>query len=172
MRPAITLIGRPPIATTNSSSFDWSPRRALEAPDPATVGAMHKELGIRYYNIREYNAALAELQKAARLMPGDKDIYYFLGGTYSGLGQPLKAFDNYKRCDGGTYANVAQNGAKKMEKAARKEYQQQQEQQYKNVPQTEAAAKNTVPNSALQNLSTPIISPLGGRAAFNNAPDK
>ena len=168
-RPPVTLTGRP--AATVNNYFDWSPRRSLEAPDPRAVAAMHKETGMRYFNIREYGAALRELQQAARLTPGDKDLYYFLGGAYRGLGQPLKAFDNYKRCDNGTYASVAQSGAKQTEKAARKEYQQAQELRDKNAPQVEAA-KEASRHNALQNLSAPIIAPFGGRAAFNPSPQQ
>ena len=171
-RPPVTVLGQTPLGVPATNNyFDWSPRRSLEAPDPGTVAAMHKNTGIRYYNIREYGAALRELQQATHLTPNDKEIYYFLGGTYRGLGQPLKAFDSYKRCDSGTYAEVAQSGAKQTEKAARKAYQQAQEQQYKSAPSTEAV-KEAPRNNALQNLSAPIIAPFGGRAAFNPTPQQ
>ncbi|NOT60379.1 MAG: tetratricopeptide repeat protein [Acidobacteria bacterium] len=161
-RPVVPLTWRPPIATNSAS--DWAPRRTLEAPDPRTVATMHKETGLRYSNIREYNAALREFQEAARLTPNDKDLYYFLGSAYRGLGQSLKAFDHYKRCDSGPYAATAQSGATQIEKAARKEYDKLQ--QARLAPSTEAN-KNNSRNQGLENLSAPIVAPFGGRAAFN-----
>jgi tetratricopeptide (TPR) repeat protein len=170
-RLPITLIGtNPALRAPAANPFDWSSRRAIEAPDPHIVAAMHKKLGIRYNNIREFGPALEELQKAVRLTPDDKDLYYFIGSAYRGLNQPLKAFDNYKRCDGGDYAAVAQSGAKQLEKSARKEYQQQQAQKEKNAPQTEAQKENQR-NNSLQDLHTPIIAPLSGRNAFKNTPE-
>ncbi len=161
-RPTVPLTWRPPVATNGSP--DWSPRRTFEAPDPLSVATMHKNTGIRYYNIREYGAALQELKEAARLTPSDKDLYYFLGGTYRGLGQPLKAFDHYKRCDTGDYAAVARSGAQQIEKPARKEYDKLQ--QARLTPSTESN-KDKPRNDGLQNLSAPIIAPFGGRATFN-----
>ena len=166
-RPAVPLTWRPPV-TTASNSLDWSPRRTFEAPDPLTVATMHKNTGIRYYNIREYGAALQELQQAARLTPNDKDLYYFLGGTYRGLGQSLKAFDHYKRCDTGDYAAVARSGAQQIEKSARKEYDKLQQARLTPVTESNPGVNKDKPrNDGLQNLSAPIIAPFGGRAAFN-----
>ena len=165
-RPGVPLTWRPSaVAVTNSNnSLDWSPRRTFEAPDPLTVATMHKNTGIRYYNIREYGAALQELQQAARLTPNDKDLYYFLGGTYRGLGQSLKAFDHYKRCDTGDYAGVARSGAQQIEKPARKEYDKLQ--QARLTPSSETN-QDKPRNDGLQNLSAPIIAPFGGRSAFS-----
>ncbi len=169
-RPAVPLTWRPSaVAVTNSNnSLDWSPRRTFEAPDPLTVATMHKNTGLRYLNIREYGAALQELKEAARLTPNDKDLYYFLGGTYRGLGQSLKAFDHYKRCDTGTFAAVAQSGAQQIEKSARKEYDKLQQAQLETKKEAgKNPSRNNGSQNGLQNLSAPIIAPFGGRSAFN-----
>ena len=44
-----------------------------------------------------------------------EDSAQALGGSYKGLGQYVKAFDYYKKCDAGTYAETAQRGAKQIE---------------------------------------------------------
>lgn len=123
----VALIPQNPFATPSSVGLmNWSPVRPLEMPDPRTAAAYHKTQGTRYFNVREYGAAVSELQQALRLTPGDKDLYYFLGGAYKGLGQNMKAHEYYKKCDSGPYADTAQNGARQTEKAARKEFERQQ----------------------------------------------
>jgi tetratricopeptide (TPR) repeat protein len=166
-RPAVPLAWRPPVTGGEGGYADWAPRRNFEAPDPMAVATMHKNMGMRYYNIREYGAALQELREAARLTPSDKDLYYFLGGAYRGLGQTLKAFDHYKRCDAGTYAAIAQSGAQQIEKAARKEYDKLQQ-----AGLAPDAGKKAGKAEGLQNLSAPIIAPFGGRASFNPSSSK
>lgn len=79
----------------------------------------HKTRGNRLQNIGEYKAALKDFEDALKLTPEDKDIYYFIASTYKRAGQDALAHEYYKKCDGGTYAAVARDGAKKTEKAAR-----------------------------------------------------
>jgi len=95
--------------------------RPEEQPDPRGAADGHKKLGLRYFNVREYRAAINEFLSALRLTPEDKDIYYFLGSSYYGLGQPALAYDYYKHVDSGNYVGVAQSGAARTEKAAREE---------------------------------------------------
>jgi tetratricopeptide (TPR) repeat protein len=95
--------------------------RPEERPDPRAVADGHKKLGLRYFGVRQYRAAINEFLSALRLTPEDKDIYYFLGSSYFGLGELALAHDYYKRVDSGIYVGVAQSGAKNTEKAAREE---------------------------------------------------
>ena len=95
--------------------------RPEEKPDPQVAADSHKKLGLRYFNVRQYRAAINEFLSAFRLTPEDKDIYYFLGSSYYGLGEFALAHDYYKRVDSGNYVGVAQSGAARTEKAAREE---------------------------------------------------
>ncbi len=106
-----------------------------EKPDPRAAADGHKKLGLRYFNVREYRAAINEFLAALRLTPEDKDLYYFLGSSYYGLGQLALAHDYYKRVDSGNYVGVAQSGAARTEKAAREEYRRREI--MKNEPQTQ-----------------------------------
>jgi tetratricopeptide (TPR) repeat protein len=98
-----------------------------ENPDPRALADSRKKLGLRYLHIREYPAAITELLAALRLTPDDKDIYYFLGSAYFGLGQYARAHDYYKRVDRGQYLQVARAGAQKTEKAAREDVKRRNE---------------------------------------------
>jgi tetratricopeptide (TPR) repeat protein len=99
-----------------------SRNKAEDNPDPRAVADTRKKLGLRYFNVLEYRAAINEFLTALRLTPDDKDIYYFLGSSYYGLGQHALAHDYYKRVDRGQYIQVAQSGAKRTEKAAREDF--------------------------------------------------
>ncbi|MBI1764053.1 MAG: tetratricopeptide repeat protein [Acidobacteria bacterium] len=126
-RSQVALVAQNPFAAPGArAALNWNPVRPLEPPDPHVAASHHKELGLRYMNIREFSAAVAELQQAVKLTPGDKDLYYFLGSSYRGLGQPGKAYEYYKKCDSGIYAGTSQSGARDTEKAARKENERQQ----------------------------------------------
>jgi len=92
-----------------------------ERPDPHVAADSHKKLGLRYYNVREYPAAIKEFLAAYRLTPEDKDLLYFIGSCYYGLGQQAQAHDYFKRVDSGNYVGVAQSNAARTEKAAREE---------------------------------------------------
>lgn len=92
-----------------------------ERPDPRAAADSHKKLGLRYYNVREYPAAIKEFLASYRLTPEDKDLLYFIGSCYYGLGQQAQAHDYFKRVDSGNYVGVAQSNAARTEKAAREE---------------------------------------------------
>ncbi len=92
-----------------------------DRPDPQVAADSHKKLGLRYYNVREYPAAIKEFLAAYRLTPEDKDLLYFIGSCYYGLGQQAQAHDYFKRVDSGNYVGVAQSNAARTEKAAREE---------------------------------------------------
>jgi tetratricopeptide (TPR) repeat protein len=155
-RGQVALIPQNPFALPNNRSLlNANPMRPLEAPDPKIAAAYHKDQGTSYYNRRQFSAAISEFLQALRLTPHDKDLYYFLGGSYYGLGQHAKAYEYYKKCDSGQYAATAQNGAARTEKAARKEYERQQK-ELLNSAQSEKAkqppvSKDTPSGKSLQN---------------------
>lgn len=103
-----------------------APLDTEERPDPRAAADGHKKLGLRYFNVREYRAAINEFLAALRLTPEDKDLYYFLGSSYYGLGQLALAHDYYKRVDSGNYVGVAQSGAARTEKAAKEEFKRRE----------------------------------------------
>lgn len=100
--------------------------RPEEKPDPRFVADGHKKLGLRYYNVREYPAAIKEFLLAYRLNSEDKDLLYFIGSCYYGLEQFALAHDYFKRVDGGNYVGVSQSNAARTEKAAKEEYKRRQ----------------------------------------------
>jgi tetratricopeptide (TPR) repeat protein len=89
-----------------------------EKPDPRGMAEVHKRLGVRFLNIREFRAAINEFLQALSLTPDDKDIYYFIGSSYHGLGLQAEAYDYYRRVDAGPYIGPAGSGAKQTRKAA------------------------------------------------------
>lgn len=93
---------------------------------PRGLADPHKQLGMRYFNIREYRAAINQFLAALRTAPGDNDLYYLLGSSYHGLGQLALAYDYYRRVDGGPYRDVAAAGARQTEKAAREEFKRRE----------------------------------------------
>src|SRR4030095_15107271 len=90
-----------------------------EKPDPRGMAEVHKRLGVRFLNIREFRAAINEFLEALNLTPEDKDLYYFIGSSYHGLGLQAEAYDYYRRVDSGPYVGPAESGAKQTRKAAR-----------------------------------------------------
>jgi tetratricopeptide (TPR) repeat protein len=89
-----------------------------EKPDPRGLAKVHKSLGVRYLNIREYNAALKEFLEALNLTQDDKDLYYLIGSSYHGMGRLPDAYEYYMRVDSGLYVGPAESGAKQTRKAA------------------------------------------------------
>lgn len=122
----VPLLTPGPSAAPNIKPPLTPSKRTEESPDPRAAADGHKKLGLRYFNVREYHAAIKEFLSALRLMPEDKDIYYFLGSSYYGLGQQALAHDYYKRVDSGNYVGVAQSGAARTEKAAREEFKRRE----------------------------------------------
>jgi tetratricopeptide (TPR) repeat protein len=90
-----------------------------EKPDPRGMAEIHKRLGVRFLNIREFRAAINEFLQALNLTPEDKDLCYFIGSSYHGLGLQAEAYDYYRRVDTGPYVGPAESGAKQTRKAAR-----------------------------------------------------
>src|SRR5262245_60149026 len=90
-----------------------------EKPDPRGLAEVHKRLGVRFLNIREYRVAINEFLEALNMTPEDKDLYYFIGSSYHGLGLQAEAYDYYRRVDSGPYVGPAESGAKQTRKAAR-----------------------------------------------------
>jgi tetratricopeptide (TPR) repeat protein len=152
-RTQVALIPQNPFAAPGArSGLSFNPLRPLEMPDPKGVAEHHKNLGKRYFNIGQFNAALKELHEAVRLTPDDKDLYYFLGSTYKGLKQLVKAFEYYHKCDAGPYAETAQSGAKQIEKPARKEFERQQKELLKATQARQAEVrKEAAPGKSFQN---------------------
>ena len=89
-----------------------------DKPDPRGLAEVHKRLGVRYLNIREYNAALREFLEALNLTQDDKDLYYLIGSSYHGMGRLAEAYEYYVRVDSGLYVGPAESGAKQTRKAA------------------------------------------------------
>ena len=108
-------LGAPPEAWSRTRTPDD------ERGDARALAETHKGLGMRYHNVREFQAAIREFSLAQRLTPKDKDLYYLIGSSYAGLGQEAVAHEYYKQCDSGPYASVARSGAQKTAKAARLE---------------------------------------------------
>jgi tetratricopeptide (TPR) repeat protein len=90
-----------------------------EKPDPRGMAEVHKRLGVRFLNIREFRAAINEFLQALNLTPEDKDLYYFIGSSYHGLNLQAEAYEYYRRVDSGPYVGPAESGAKQTRKAAR-----------------------------------------------------
>jgi tetratricopeptide (TPR) repeat protein len=87
-----------------------------------------KSKGLRLAKVGEYQTAILEFEKAARLTPEDKDIYYHLASAQMGAKLPALAHENYKKCEGGTYGGTCRDGAKKTSKAAREAARKEQPQ--------------------------------------------
>lgn len=117
--------------------------------DPRALADPHKKLGMRYFNIREYHAAINAFLAALRLTPGDKDLYYLLGSSYHGLGQQAQAYEYYRRVDSGPYRDVAEAAARQTEKAAREEFKRREalRNELKNEAKDKAPAKGALNNS-------------------------
>jgi tetratricopeptide (TPR) repeat protein len=103
-----------------------------ESLEPRAVAESRKNLGLRFLQVKLYRPAINEFLASLKLMPEDKDIYYFIGTAYSGLGQSEQAHEYYKRVDSGKYLQVSQAGAKKTEKAAREAAKQRRSDMMKN----------------------------------------
>src|SRR5262249_27581227 len=120
LRPQIPLLSQ---MTSHAPGIEpplaLSAAQPEEKPDPRVVAESHRRLGVRYFNIHQFRAAINEFLRALSLNPEDKDLYYFIGSSYHGLGLQAEAYDYYKRVDTGPYIGPAQSGAKQTEKAAK-----------------------------------------------------
>ncbi len=117
----------PPLMTSSITGIKPPvTNRPEEKPDPRVVADGHKKLGLRYYNVREYPAAIKEFLSAYRLNPEDKDLLYFIGSCYYGLEQFALAHDYFVKVDSGNYVGVSQSNAARTEKAAKEESKRRQ----------------------------------------------
>ncbi|HEU0173149.1 MAG TPA: tetratricopeptide repeat protein [Blastocatellia bacterium] len=112
LTPGLSEIQRvnPPAALSGTGVED--------KPDPRGMAEVHKRFGVRYLNIREFRAAINEFIQALNLTPDDKDLCYFIGSSYHGLGLLPEAYNYYSRVDAGPYVGPAESGAKQTRKAA------------------------------------------------------
>jgi len=126
--------------------------RPEEKPDPRGLADNHKKLGVRYLNVKEYRAAIKEFLQAISLTPDDKDLYYFIGSSYHGLGQLADAYDYYKRVDGGLYLGPAQSGTKQTEKAAREANKRRESQKFESSKnEAQPGSESDKPNKSVAN---------------------
>lgn len=117
----------PPLMTSSIAGIKPPvTNRPEEKPDPRVVADGHKKLGLRYYNVREYPAAIKEFLSAYRLNSEDKDLLYFIGSCYYGLEQFALAHDYFVKVDSGNYVGVSQSNAARTEKAAKEESKRRQ----------------------------------------------
>jgi tetratricopeptide (TPR) repeat protein len=142
--PELTLgaLGRQPVPDSGNPAEEMMSARAL-AED-------HKRKGQRFLNIGQHMAAIKEFQVALNLTPEDKDLHYLLGSAYQGNGQPALAYEHYKKCDSGNYAQVALSGAKNAEKEMRKEAKREEAQKKK---ERSSEAGKTTPHDLLRTLN-------------------
>jgi tetratricopeptide (TPR) repeat protein len=130
-----------------------------EKPDPRGMAEIHKRLGVRYLNIREYQAAINEFLQALNLTPEDKNLYYFIGSSYHGLGRQAEAYDYYRRVDSGPYIGPAESGAKQTRKAAQEASKRRNDQkfpeiknEFDNINQNKPNKSRSVVNKILDSL--------------------
>jgi tetratricopeptide (TPR) repeat protein len=117
-----SLLPRKPVAEGSLTPPDrLNQNKSEESPDPRVVAETRKNIGLRYFAIGEFRAAINEFLPLVLITPEDKDLYYFIGSAYFGLGEPARAHEYYRLVNSGQYVAVAQSQAKKTEKAARDE---------------------------------------------------
>ncbi|MEK7830666.1 MAG: tetratricopeptide repeat protein [Acidobacteriota bacterium] len=106
---------KPPEKDGDVSDQKTKPAGKGSAPSTATAAtaADHIKLGISAGNP---SAALAEYKKALQLEPGNMDVHYLMGLAYQQMGQPDQALASYRKCASGTYASVAAQHVKKLER--------------------------------------------------------
>jgi tetratricopeptide (TPR) repeat protein len=108
-----SAISRQPVPGTSTNTDDSTDARAL--------ADYSKKNAERFFNIREYNAAIREAQTALNFTPNDTDLYYIIGSAYFGNKQFALAHENFKKCLSSTYATQCHNQMKESEKQARQE---------------------------------------------------
>lgn len=151
-RTQITLLSPGTEAPGINPPAALSDARPEEKPDPSGLADSHKRLGVRYLNIKEYRAAIKEFLQAISLTPNDKDLYYFIGSSYHGLGQLADAHEYYKRVDGGLYLGPAQSGTKQTEKAAREANKRRESQRFESIKnEAQSGSESDKPNKSVAN---------------------
>jgi tetratricopeptide (TPR) repeat protein len=75
-------------------------------------------------DVKDYNGALREFEKAINLEPRNLGVYYLIGLSQYGLGNRLAALESFKKCApptwSGEYSNVCPGQVKKVEKELKK----------------------------------------------------
>ena len=151
-RTQITLLSPRTAAAGINPPEALSGARPEERPDPRGLADSHKKLGVRYLNVKEFRAAINEFLKAINLTPEDKDLYYFIGSSYHGLGQMADAYEYYKRVDGGQYLGPAQSGTKQTEKAAREANKRRESQKIESIKnEAPSGSESDKPNKSVAN---------------------
>ncbi len=117
-RLATGLPGGPPAIAPSSE----------EAMSAIILARDSKQRGARYLGTKQFALAADEFNKAHRNTPDDPDIYYLLGQAYSGMGKHSLARQNYEKCDGGVYQQVARNAAERAKDKERDEAKKQAKQ--------------------------------------------
>jgi tetratricopeptide (TPR) repeat protein len=161
--PAVILRSQVPLAPVGLSEIGRvNPPAALsglgidEKPDPRSVAEFHKRMGVRYLNIREFRAAIKEFLQALDLTSDDKDLYYFIGSSYHGLGLEAEAYKYYSSVDAGPYVGPAQSGAKQTRKAAKEANKQRNDPKFQSmkneVEDNRTSKTKSVMNRILESL--------------------
>jgi tetratricopeptide (TPR) repeat protein len=158
--PALPLVARTQITllSPRTAAAGIKPPAALsgarpeEKPDPRGLADSHKKLGVRYLNIKAFRPAINEFLQAVSLTPDDKDLYYFIGSSYHGLGQLADAHEYYKRVDDGLYQGPAQSGAKQTEKAAREASKRREANKFESIKnEAQSGSESDKPNKSVAN---------------------
>jgi Flp pilus assembly protein TadD len=76
----------------------------------------HLRRGRELFSAGHVAQSLAEYQQVRRLDPTNQDVGYLLGLAYEQVGQPEAALKAYRSCTSGTYALIARNHVKRLEK--------------------------------------------------------
>jgi tetratricopeptide (TPR) repeat protein len=151
-RAQITLTAPRTAAPGIAPPAALSSARPEEKPDPRGLADSHKKLGVRYLNVKMFRAAINEFLQAISLTPNDKDLYYFIGSSYHGLGQLADAYEYYKRVDSGLYLGPAQSGTKQTEKAAREANKRRESQRFESIKNdAQTSSESDKPNKSVAN---------------------
>ena len=68
--------------------------KALEIQN--NFAPLHRDLGLLYFQTKNYDGAIAHLSKAAELGLNDAELFNFLGISYSRVGAAKKAIESYQ----------------------------------------------------------------------------
>ncbi|KAF0250443.1 MAG: Flp pilus assembly protein TadD [bacterium] len=102
------------------------PPKPIATPTaPPITATEHISRGKRLLaDVKDYNGALREFEKAINLEPRNLGVYYLIGLSQYGLGNRLAALESFRRCTppawNGDYSNVCPGQVKKVEKELKK----------------------------------------------------
>lgn len=98
-----------------------SPPVAVAKPVVATATAAdHIKQGTSLLSAGNYGEALGAFERARRMAPDNRDVYYLIGQAHHQMGQLEPALAAYRQCSAGVYAAIAQNHVTRLEKKLRK----------------------------------------------------